>query len=226
LEELPMPGGDLCAEHPYRMLVAALTKTLSDDEIRDITSNHIESAFTNAFTELNVILKQSRLASTVKTSSTGRFLDAISGLIGLNYRKTYEGEPAMKLEYMASQGKSDTINYKHEVKEDKGKYCINTSGLISYLSLNKEKFRKEDIAAFSQKYLVDNISEIADKIAQNEGLSNIVLSGGVIANNYISTQLVKKLKKYNYNVLQGVTSPPGDGGISLGQSCHALINVI
>ncbi len=226
LEELPMPGGDLCAELPYRMLIAALTKTLNDDEIRDITSNHIELAFPKASTELDVILNQSRLPSILKTSSTGRFLDAISGLIGINYRKTYEGEPAMKLECVASRGKSDTIKFKNEIKTDKGKYYINTSKLISYLALNKGNFRKEDIAAFSQKYVVDCLSEITDNVAHNEGLHNIVLSGGVIANKYISTNLVKNLKKHNYNVFQGVKLPPGDGGIALGQACHALFDVI
>ena len=44
LEYVPMPGGDLCAFYPYRMLISSLTKQLSDDEIRDITVNHIDSA--------------------------------------------------------------------------------------------------------------------------------------------------------------------------------------
>jgi hydrogenase maturation protein HypF len=226
LEELPMPGGDLCTEQPYRMLVAALTKTLSDNEIRDITSNHVESAFSNAFTELNVIMKQSRLPSTLKTSSTGRFLDAVSGLIGLNYLKTYEGEPALKLESLALLGKSDNIQFKNQIMEEKGKYIIKTSELLKYFVLNKNNFRKEDIAAFSQSYLVSCIGEITSLIAHNEGLNNIVLSGGVLANNYISTNLVKNLKKSNFNIIQGVNVPPGDGGIALGQTCHALISVI
>jgi hydrogenase maturation protein HypF len=226
LEDLPMPGGDLCAEQPFRMLVAALTKTLSDSEIRDITSNHIESAFSNSFTELEVILKQSRSPLSLKTSSTGRFLDAVSGLIGLNYRKTYEGEAAMKLESAALLGNPDNIHFKNEIIEEKGRYIIKTSELFNYLTLNVENFRKEDIAAFSQKYLVNCMCEIAVKIANKEGLRNIALSGGVLANNFISTNLAKNLKKYNLNVIQGYKVPPGDGGIALGQTCHALTNVI
>ncbi|MCX6642927.1 MAG: carbamoyltransferase HypF [Candidatus Bathyarchaeota archaeon] len=226
LEELPMPGGDLCSEQPYRMLVAALTKTLSDNEIRDITLNHIESAFSNSFTELAVILKQSRSSLSLKTSSTGRFLDAVSGLVGLNYRKTYEGEPAMKLESVALSGNTDNIHYNNEITEEKGRYIIKTSGLLNYLALNIDNLRKEDVAAFSQKYLVDCLSEIAIKIANNEGLHNIALSGGVLANNYISSNLVKNLNKYNFNVIQGYKVPPGDGGIALGQTCRALSNVM
>ena len=79
---------------------------------------------------------------------------------------------------------------------------------------------------YSPCFVLYLVSEIAVKIANNEGLHNIALSGGVLANNYISTNLVKNLRKYNLNVIQGFKVPPGDGGIALGQTCHALTNVI
>jgi hydrogenase maturation protein HypF len=41
LEYLPMPGGDICTKYPVRMLVSALTTVISDEEICDITCNHI-----------------------------------------------------------------------------------------------------------------------------------------------------------------------------------------
>ena len=40
-EEIPMHGDDLCSCYPYRMLLSALMKLFSDDEIRDITGNHV-----------------------------------------------------------------------------------------------------------------------------------------------------------------------------------------
>ena len=39
------------------------------------------------------------------TSSTGRILDAVSLLLGVCVERTYEGEPAMKLEAFAAKGK-------------------------------------------------------------------------------------------------------------------------
>ena len=55
-----MPGGDLCAYSPYRMLVSGLTLTMSDEEIRDITRNHIVEALPNGQDELELLLKQAR----------------------------------------------------------------------------------------------------------------------------------------------------------------------
>ena len=39
-----------------------------------------------------------------KTSSTGRVLDAASALLGICRERTYDGEPAMKLESAAAGG--------------------------------------------------------------------------------------------------------------------------
>ena len=50
------------------------------------------------------------------TTSTGRILDAVSSLLGICYERTYEGEPALKLESAALNGKrrtsSASINFK------------------------------------------------------------------------------------------------------------------
>ena len=77
-----MFGGDLCACNLYRMLVSALTKVISDAEIRDITQNHVEKALPHGKNELEIVLKQARDPLTLKTFSSGRFLDSASSLIG------------------------------------------------------------------------------------------------------------------------------------------------
>src|SRR4030042_6170294 len=62
-----------------------------------------ERHFRHGKEEVDMILKQTRSVQTM-TTSCGRVLDAISAVLGLCYERTYEGEPAMKLESSALNG--------------------------------------------------------------------------------------------------------------------------
>ena len=114
----------------YRMLISSLTKQLSDEEIRDITENHIDLALFHGLQERDIILNHARRKDVLLTSSSGRFLDSVSALIGLSYNRTHEGEPAMLLEAMARQGNPDSINFSPEIVENNGKYVLNTSNIL------------------------------------------------------------------------------------------------
>ena len=226
LENIPMPGGDLCAYYPYRMLIAYLSTQLSDEKIRDITKNHIDHALPHGKTELDVILQQSHRENGLKTSSTGRFLDSIAAITGLSYNRTYEGEPAMKLEALANKGNSDNISYKSLINRKDGKYILNTSKFIEYLFINDNKHNKKDIAAFGQKYIVNGLTDIVKKCSEDTGITKIVLSGGVFVNDYITKTMTQELEKVNLTVLLNTMVPPGDGGSALGQVVTALHHVI
>jgi hydrogenase maturation protein HypF len=141
LEILPMPGGDICTYYPYRMLIAALTNQVTDDIIRDITINHVNNVLRHGENELDLILKQSKRNDVMKTSSTGRVLDSIAALIGLTNKRTYEGEPAMKLEAIASKGNLDAIHMDPEIIAENGKYVLNTSKILYNLIINKNKLQ-------------------------------------------------------------------------------------
>lgn len=226
LQNLPMPGGDLCAYSPYRMLISALTLTMSDEEIRDITKNHISKALANGQEEFGVLLQQAREKNVIKTSSSGRLLDAVASLIGLTYRRTYEGEPAMRLESLAELGDSSKIEFKSQIMHNNGIYQLNTDNMLNFLTNNQNRFKKQDVAAFAQKYLAVGISNIVLNVAQEEGVDKIALSGGVAVNQYISNTIINILEKHRLKVFTNQKTAPGDGGSSLGQSCIALASVI
>ena len=226
LEYLPMPGGDLCALYPYRMLISGLTTVFSDDEIRDITQNHIREALPYGHRELDVVLKQSRDMNVLRTSSSGRFLDSVASLLGLTYMRTYEGEPAMRLESLAEFGDANQINYEPEITYNNKKYELKTQNMLKYLIKNKNILKKEDIAAFVQKYLAIGISNIAINVAKAEGIRTVSLSGGVLVNKSILLEITHNIKKQELRIILNNKTPFGDGGIALGQSCIALASVI
>jgi hydrogenase maturation protein HypF len=226
LEYLPMPGGDLCAYYPYRMLIAGLTNSLSDDEIRDITENHINHVLPHGKNEFELILKQSRRKNILKTSSFGRILDSLSALLGLTYYRTYEGEPAMLLEAYASRGSYQNIQLKPEIIRNNENYTLNTSNMLKYLIKNLNKLKNPDIASFGQKYLADGIAEVGSKVAEETGIKKFALSGGVFVNAFFTSYISNKLSEEGFIVLRNQKVPPGDGGSALGQAVTALHHVI
>ena len=226
LENLPMPGGDQCAYHPYRMLVAGLSNAITGDTIRDITENHVENALPHGKTELEVILKQLDNPNILKTSSSGRFLDSIAALLGLTYYRSYEGEPAMRLEALANEGRSGQIEYDVEIYRKDGKYVLNTSNTLYFMSEMLKKHKIQDIAAFGQKYLSNGVSDMAIKSSEDTGISVVGLSGGVFVNEYITKTIVNNLREAGLTVLFNIKVPPGDGGTALGQVCTALDRVM
>ncbi len=226
LENLPMPGGDLCTYHPYRMLIAGLSNAVTDDVICDITENHVERKLPHGKTELEVIIRQLNNRDIIKTSSSGRFLDSIAALLGLTYYRSYEGEPAMRLEAFASGGDSELIDHDIEIHRIGGKYVLNTSNTLYFMSKILKKHKKQNIAAFGQKYLSDGVSEMAIKASEDTGISVVGLSGGVFANEYITKTVMNNLRKAGLTVLLNTKVPPGDGGTALGQICKALDGVM
>ena len=226
LEYLPMPGGDLCAYYPYRMLIAGLTSVLSDDEIRDITKNHINHVLPHGSSELDIILQQSRKEKLIKTSSFGRVLDSISALLRLNYYRSYEGEPAMVLEAIASKNVSNKINYPVEIEENNSKYVLKTANMLKYLIYNEKRYNKKAIAYFGQKYLSDGVMDMVSNIVNDTDINIIALSGGVFVNKFITSYMINELENRGYIVLRNEKVPPGDGGAALGQAVTALNSVI
>ncbi len=226
LEYLPMPGGDLCAYYPYRMLIAGLTNALSDEEIRDITENHINHTLPHGEEELELILRQSRREKVLKTSSFGRILDSISALLDLTFYRSYEGEPAMRLEAFATRGNPNKIEFQTQILDKNSKYVLNTSNMLKYLIKNKNTHKKEDIAAFGQKYTAEGITEMALRVAEDTGIDTFALSGGVFVNEFITHFVSSRILKEGHKVLRNLKVPPGDGGSALGQAIIALNHVI
>ncbi len=92
--------------------------------------------------------------------------------------------------------------------------------------MNQNRHKKQDIAAFSQKYLSDGIIEIALSIANETGINKFALSGGVFVNQFITSYISNKIIDQGCLLLRNVKVPPGDGGSALGQAVTALHHVI
>jgi len=222
LEEQIMPGGDRATIYPIRMLAGILSKKLSESELSDLLVKTYSDALPRGKNEIQVLLVQLKnKINTFQTTSTGRILASVSALLKTCFERTYEGEPAIVLESLATKGKEDKVKFDIP-NPDSG--IINTSELIyqayeKYLDGNKPA----DIALAVHNELADQFSIIAIDSAKTLGINKIGFSGGVAFNEFITRRIAKNVREFNLEFLQHHSIPCGDGGLSIGQAIIAAL---
>jgi hydrogenase maturation protein HypF len=208
LEEQPYLGGDLAAKYPARMVLAILSKGGYGNKWA--LSNL--AMFPYAGEEVKILIKKLKLKDYILTSSFGRILDAVSTLLNVCSIRTYEGEPAMKLESLAREARG-------EFKVDpimKGDLLM-TTPLLEEIFLNVKKASNAELAYATEEYLAKGMAELAIRKAKKYGVKDISISGGVAFNEHISRTIRKCLESNKLRVNTNKYAPPGDGCVSLGQ---------
>jgi hydrogenase maturation protein HypF len=221
LEYVPMPGGDLATRYPERMLYGILP----NETILELLSSRGWDE-----TSLRVLKQQvDRNFNTIPTSSTGRVLDAASALLGICRERTYDGEPAMRLE-SAAHG-AITEDWPMELRrEGRVEILCTTTFLkqaflrfmkIVQLSGQEFTFARSAIAASLQYNLARGIANLAIHAAEERGIPQIALSGGVAYNELIRETIRGEVEKRGITLEMNQDYPLGDGCISFGQCVMA-----
>jgi len=212
LEEQIMPGGDSAAIYPQKMLFGLLCKFLSEREINDVLKKFYST------TEIDLLYKQyTNKFNCMETTSCGRILDAASALLGFCNKRTYDGEPAMKLEANSGNegyGLKPKIEYHlADALSKEQRYILKTTPIFEFLLENIDK-DKGKLAYTVQEYIAEGLFEIANKFKTDK--KEIVFSGGCAYNRIMTSFLTKN------GVLVNQKVPAGDGGISFGQIYYIL----
>jgi len=217
LEPVAMPGGDLATKFPERMLYGIIP----DERVRSLLSSRGWSDV-----ELGVLDKQVASGFNVtQTTSTGRVLDAASALLGLCRERTYDGEPAMKLESAAAQGRPDEWELIFSTRD--GCEMLSSRALLA-TALGKlvssppdDRQRIRDLAASFQYNLARGIARMAIRAAERDGMKTIALSGGVAYNHAIRTTIEREVAAQGLICITSRDYPLGDGCVSFGQCVYA-----
>jgi hydrogenase maturation protein HypF len=201
LEGIPLIGGDQASRDPRR-LVFAIFKKFGEEKF--FSGNEAE-----IFSKL--------IDNAPISTSLGRVLDAISCYLNICTKRTYDGEPAMKLEKYLANGNSI---YYFDIKDSNG--IIGTIDLFKQLDekINKPLTEKEkaDYAYSIVSTIVDKLTDIAIENAENNGIKTIGLTGGVTYNIPITEMVAKQVNKSGLKLIVHNKVPNGDGGISIGQN--------
>jgi hydrogenase maturation protein HypF len=231
LEYQPMIGGDRCTKYPARMLASILLNVVGIEEALKIFNRmNLQNDLEYKSNELTTLISQfgefnhQSSQNIPLTSSTGRIFDAISYILGVTNLRTYRGEPAMRLEGLASYGNPENIDLKIGRIKKNGLSIIDSSTLIlDILDLVKDKNnRRSDIAAKFHTELALCFADIAKEFADTYGINKIGLSGGVAYNYLFSRTIKKDVELEGFTFLEHELVAPGDAGISIGQLIGGL----
>ncbi|MBP2200747.1 hydrogenase maturation protein HypF [Methanococcus voltae] len=234
LEEQLQLGGDLSTKYPIRMLFSILSKKIGLEKSFEFIKGYIGEYPELTEKELKLIKMQIKSGlNTSITTSTGRFLDSIASLLSICFKKTYDGEPSIRLEAFAN---NCSISEKKQILElvenkDYSKYIdyenniINTTQIVydCYEMLQNVAFSKNGIAYYAHLTLSHCLVGISIKCAENLNIKTIGLTGGVTYNKIITEHIVTKLKNKGFKVLLHKNVPNGDGGIAFGQTLGYIL---
>lgn len=219
LEPAAMPGGDLATKFPERMLYGILP----DERVTSLLS-------ARGWTDVELGVLQKQVASgfnVTMTTSTGRVLDAAAALLGICRERTYDGEPAMKLESAAAAGTPEAWDLSFRSRD--GCETLSTRALMETALENLDGLADRsppgrgvcDIAASFQYNLARGIAQMAVRAATREGMKTVALSGGVAYNHAIRTTIEKEVAAAGLTCITGRDYPLGDGCVSYGQCVYA-----
>ena len=211
LEPQPLLGGDLASRYPLRVAAGILSK--ADVDIEGwLMQNSLHLPFGE--TEVQLIVNQlSKGLGTTETTSCGRVLDAVAAVLGVCYERTYEGEPAMKLESAALGGK-DELNLKPIIHG----VVLDTKRLLRTIFEAKDKTSVTNLAYSAHAYLARGLAVLAVEKAQMLGVKNVGFSGGAACNQVLAELMREAVEDAGLQFLVHEAVPAGDGGVSFGQA--------
>lgn len=223
LKYQPQPGGDSATEYPVKMLIGILSSILDEKEILNLLNERrLEPGLKWGLQEALITYRQSITGRVPLTSSIGRILDATAALLGICFKRTYEGEPAMKLESLAHNGKLiDSIEA--PVKNSSGSTIVDTTKLFETILSNIDHEPKN--LAYSVHYrLGESLAEIAYTAKTTHEVGVVYMSGGAAVNDIIVKAVRETLTTRGIEVKLPRRIPPNDGGIALGQVVIASLH--
>jgi len=210
LEKQPLAGGDLATRYPLRVAAGILSKRM---KIEDWLLENAQR-FPYGKKETLILVDQLRKGFGVsETTSCGRVLDAIAAILGICYERTYEGEPAMKLESAAIDGK-DVLSLEPTIENG----ILETTQMVYEVFANREKYSKTDLAYSAHAYLARGLATLAIENVVKNDVKAIGFSGGAACNEILASVMRKIVENAGLQFVVHSAVPPGDGGVSFGQA--------
>lgn len=214
---IPMPGGDRAVLEPIRMLLAYLYKAYGG-YINKVPADILERLGREK--SLVITNMMDREINSPLTSSAGRLFDAVSSLMGIKDRISYEGEAAIMLEEAAkSSASKDSYNFR---LRENGAINIDFGDTIKEVVSGLAK--KEAISDIARKFhntLAEATAKTCVMIQKKHKIKKVVLTGGVFQNKILLGEASERLEAAGFTVYMHHNVPAGDRGVSLGQAVIA-----
>ena len=220
-------GGDVSAKEGWRIAVSMIYGYTKDRELAgeimkklDLCSEKESKVqFAMADRKLNAVL----------STSVGRLFDAVSAILGIRHKSSFEGEASMALEFAAEAYEQKDHEQKQNEKidplvyEEDGHVILNTQLLVQRIVEAKLQGADSDrLAYWFHKILAEQITAVCVEARNVSGRQKAVLSGGVFQNRLLLRLTEERLTEEGFEVLRHRMVPPNDGGIAVGQAAYGM----
>lgn len=220
-------GGDVSAKEGWRIAVSMIYGYTKDRELAgeimkklDLCSEKESKVqFAMADRKLNAVL----------STSVGRLFDAVSAILGIRHKSSFEGEASMALEFAAEAYEQKDYEQKQNEKidplvyEEDGHVILNTQLLVQRIV--EAKLQGADsgrLAYWFHEILAEQITAVCVEARNVSGRQKAVLSGGVFQNRLLLRLTEERLTEEGFEVLRHRMVPPNDGGIAVGQAAYGM----
>ena len=220
-------GGDVSAKEGWRIAVSMIYGYTKDREFAgeimkklDLCSEKESKVqFAMADRKLNAVL----------STSVGRLFDAVSAILGIRHKSSFEGEASMALEFAAEAYEQKDHEQKQNEKidplvyEEDGHVILNTQLLVQRIV--EAKLQGADSGRLAYRFheiLAEQITAVCVEARNVSGRQKAVLSGGVFQNRLLLRLTEERLTEEGFEVLRHRMVPPNDGGIAVGQAAYGM----
>jgi len=238
LEYLPLPGGDAAIKRPCRTAIGYILTLLGENALNTVIASEAKQSRLASIgqvseVEIEVTKRQiERKINSPLTSSMGRLFDAISALLGIRGEIDYEAQAAVELEmaahsFVIARGLDEAIagnneHYPYRIVAAEGIRIVHLKDLLSAVIEDlRQGVSKGRISVRFHNTVAQMVNEICHLIADESGVRQVALSGGVFQNRLLLRKTVSLLESSGFRVFTHRQVPCNDGGISLGQAVIA-----
>jgi hydrogenase maturation protein HypF len=221
LKPVPLPGGTQAILQPWRNAFSQLQhalgwpRVMSDwgelESVRWLAERPLETLRQMMETGLNCPL----------SSSCGRLFDAVAALLGICRESiSYEGQAAIELEAAAlAAPRKDESGYPLAITPEEDLCWLDPAPIWpALLDDLRAGLAPSVISRRFHLGLIDSLAAMAGRLAAEQGVDTLALSGGVFQNRTLFEGLSSALRRAGFKVLTQRQVPANDGGISLGQA--------
>jgi hydrogenase maturation protein HypF len=213
-EYVPLPGGTVAIERPYRMAISYLLTLLGKDALKS------DLAFLKDVSSQELAIIEMQLMKGINsplTSSCGRLFDAVSALIGIRGKIDYEAQAAIEMEMAADENEKGS--YPFSIMEKDEVNVVHFKQLFSSVIKDlQDRVPQSNIAMKFHRTMAEVVVQMCRRLSGRSGLKKIALSGGVFQNRLLLRLTVSALERAGFEVLTHSKVPTNDGGVSLGQA--------
>ena len=206
LRPFGLPGGDAAVREGWRSAASLIFEVLGPDgDVPDLPTG-------KSFSDQSKIVYMLRnRINIVPTTSVGRLFDAVASITGIAQRNRFEGQAAMLLE-----------NEIGALRTEEAYPLIGGDWVPLIAEVIRDKRQALSVSAIAARFhnaLVNWIVEVAATVGEKQ----VVLSGGVFQNRYLTERASAVLESRGFVVHTHQRVPPNDGGIALGQAVMSLL---